>query len=97
MIKKICLKIITTIKEFWHDYDRISRQSSTELIEWEKEEMEHIFAIILFGFMVGYPSAPMHITLDLLPYMEKELALLIDKVDTAHEPLGQLFSLLDIG
>ena len=97
MMKGIWHRCINAVKSFWKDYDRITRNSSTELLEWEKEEMEHIFAVILFGFMVGYPSAPMHITLDLLPFMGADLDILIEKIDTAHEPMAQLFSLLDIG
>jgi hypothetical protein len=39
----------------------------------------------------------MQITLSLLPMMENELELMLDKVQTAHDPLGELFSVLDIG
>jgi hypothetical protein len=39
----------------------------------------------------------MQISLDLMPLMEKELILMLEKVDTANAPISQLFSVLDIG
>jgi hypothetical protein len=39
----------------------------------------------------------MQISLDLMPFMEKELILMMEKVDIAHEPISQLFSVLDVG
>jgi hypothetical protein len=32
----------------------------------------------------------------LLPEMEKELGIMLEKVSTAHDPLGDLFSVLGI-
>ena len=89
--------ILSRIKEFIRDYDRKQRHRSTELLEWETEELINIFGLILFGFFTGYPSAPMNITLDLLPYMEEDLETLLKKIDLAHDPMAELFSLLDIG
>jgi hypothetical protein len=43
------------------------------------------------------PAPPMQITLDLMPAMEKELIIMLEKVDTAAGPLSELFSLLNIG
>jgi len=39
----------------------------------------------------------MQISLDLMPLMEQELMLMMEKVDTAHEPISDLFSVFDIG
>jgi hypothetical protein len=36
----------------------------------------------------------MQISLDLMPHMEKDLILMMEKVDTAHQPISQLFSVL---
>ncbi len=89
--------IVAAVTGFFRDYDRIQRHSSTGIIEWEVRELENIFALILFGFVAGHPSAPMHITLDLLPYMERDLDIILERVSTAHDPLGELFSILEIG
>lgn len=69
----------------------------TGSLEWEVDEIENIFALVLFGFLVGIPSAPMHVTLELLPFMPDEIETLLKRVDTANEPIADLFSLLDIG
>ncbi|MBW2023613.1 MAG: hypothetical protein JRI51_12340, partial [Deltaproteobacteria bacterium] len=77
--------------------DEISRSRAVEAIESELEEMENVFGLLVLGSFVGIPSPPMQISLDLMPYMEKELLLMMDKVDTASQPLSQLFSVFDIG
>lgn len=90
------MNIYKKLKEFFEDIDRIHRQSAVETVEHEEGEMENIFAILILGMFVGYPSPPIQITLDMLPYMEDELNLMIEKVSTAHDPLGDLFSIFDI-
>ena len=89
--------ILKKLKSFWQSYDSMNRANVTKTLEWEMNEMENIFALILFGFLIGLPSAPMHVTLDLLPYMKDEIDTLLERVDTANEPISELFSLLDIG
>ena len=76
--------------------DEISRSKAVETIESELEEMENIFGVLVLGSFVGMPSPPMQISLDLMPHMEKELLLMMEKVDTANEPISQLFSVFDI-
>lgn len=90
-------KIVSSLKRWWHRYDLLWRVSSVKLLEWETREMENIFALILFGFLVGLPSAPVSIMLELLPLMEDDLLIVMERLGTAHDPLGELFSLLDIG
>jgi hypothetical protein len=34
--------------------------------------------------------------MELLPLMEKEFGIMLEKVSTAHDPLGELFSVLGI-
>jgi hypothetical protein len=48
------------------------------------------------GAFIGIPSPPIHITMELFPLMDKELDIMLDKVLTAHDPLGHLFSVLGI-
>ncbi len=83
--------------DFHRDVGYVQRRKATELLEWEAEEMENIFALLVLGVFIGIPAPPAQITLALLPMMESELTLMIDKVQTAHDPLGELFSVLDIG
>ncbi len=77
--------------------DEITRTQAAGTAESELVEMEHVFSVLLLGTFVGLPSPPMNITLDLLPYLERELLLLFRKVETANEPLSTLFSIFQIG
>ena len=97
MIMKLFSNIKAGFIDFIKGYDRIQRMNASAILEWEAGELQNIFGLILFGFIVGFPSAPMHITLDLLPHIGDELGILLEKVDTANEPIAELFSLLDIG
>ena len=83
--------------EFCKTGDRMGRNKAVECIESELEELENIFGVLVLGSFVGMPSPPMQISLDLMPYMERELILMMEKVDTANEPISQLFSVFDIG
>ena len=93
IIKKLKAKIIS----FWKIADEVARAKAVKTIEVEVEELENIFGMLVLGSFIGFPSPPMQISLDLMPLMEKELILMLEKVDTAHEPLAHLFSVLDIG
>jgi hypothetical protein len=76
--------------------DEVMRGKAVETVEYEVEELDNIFAILVLGAFIGIPSPPIHITMELFPEMEKELEIMIEKVSTAHDPLGELFSVLDI-
>lgn len=93
--------IIKSIKDriisIWKISDEVARGKAVETIEYELEELVNIFGVLVLGSFIGMPSPPMQISLDLMPFMEKELILMMEKVDTANEPISQLFSVLDIG
>jgi hypothetical protein len=91
------VRIKEMIAEIWKVGDKVGRSKAVEAVESEVEEMENIFGILVLGSFVGMPSPPMQISLDLMPYMEKELILMMEKVDTANEPISQLFSIFNIG
>lgn len=82
--------------KFWRTADQVHRHQAVQTIEYELEELENIFAILVLGALIGIPAPPVQITLELLPYMERELKLMLDKIGTAHDPLGDLFSVLGI-
>lgn len=89
--------ILMKVSAAWRIYEAISRQKAVETIEKELEELENIFGLLVMGSFVGLPSPPMQISLDLMPFLEKELVRMTEKVDTAHAPISELFSVLDIG
>jgi hypothetical protein len=76
--------------------DAVMRGRATETMEYEIEELDNIFGVLVLGAFIGIPSPPIHITMDLLPLMDRDLHLMLEKVTTAHDPLGDLFSILEI-
>ena len=76
--------------------DEVMRTRAVGMIEYEVEELDNIFAILVLGAFIGIPAPPIHITMTLLPDMQKEFEIMLEKVSTAHDPLGDLFSVLDI-
>ena len=92
----IAKTIKNKIVSAFHVADEVMRSKAIETIEYEVGELDNIFAILVLGAFIGIPSPPIHITMALLPEMENELEIMIEKVSTAHDPLGDLFSVLDI-
>ena len=84
------------ISEYWQAADRAARHKAVETIEEELEELEYIFALLTQGAFIGMPSPPAQISMDLLPLMEKDLILMLERVDTSNVPLSRLFSVFDI-
>ena len=87
-------KLLSAVIEFFHDMGTVNRENATKIVEYEIEEMEHIFALLLFGSFTGMPSPPVHITLQVLPLMQKELKLMFTKVATAHDALAEITEIL---
>ncbi|MCK5836096.1 MAG: hypothetical protein KAH09_02425 [Desulfobacula sp.] len=93
LIKRLKSRLV----EFWQVADEVARDKAVGTIEAELEELEYIFAVLVQGTFIGMPSPPVQICMDLLPLMEKDLILLLERVDTTNEPLSRLFSVFDIG
>jgi len=92
VLKTIKKKVISA----FNVADEVMRGKAVQTIEYEVGELDNIFAILVLGAFIGIPSPPIHITMALLPEMEKDLGIMLEKVSTAHDPLGDLFSVLDI-
>jgi hypothetical protein len=84
------------LREIYQVTDAVFRDRACDTIEHELEELEHIFALLVLGAFVGIPSPPIQITMEMMPVMEREFTLMLDKVSTAHDPLGELFSVFSI-
>ena len=76
--------------------DQAQRYKAVDAIEWECDEMRHVFALLVMGQAVGLPTPPAEIALELLPEMEEELRLLISRLDTAQSPFSRLYSSLPV-
>jgi hypothetical protein len=92
----IIKKIFDFIRKNLHLLDKMTRHQATGILEWEKSELENIFSLLIFGSFIGMPGTPTQITLELLPYMEKELIQMVNKVQTASGPVSELFSNLNV-
>lgn len=84
------------LTDVWDVADQVARNKAIGAVEAEQEELSYIFALLVQGSFVGMPSPPVQICMDLLPLMEKDLILLLERVETANEPLSRLFSVFDI-
>ena len=56
-----------------------------------------MFSLIVFGEMLGFPSPPAEVMLELMPLMENEITNMLESVSTANDAMGVLFSYFDIG
>ncbi len=87
-------RIWQKVLDFFKDLQIINRNKATELLEFEVMELENIFSLLLFGSFTGMPSPPAHITLQLLPLMERELKLMFNRIGVAHDALAEVVSIL---
>jgi len=85
------------IKSAIHIVTQINRERATGLIEFEEKELENIFALLILGGFAGLPSPPSPIAIELLPYMEKELIMLLSRTDLAQDPIGVLAGMFEMG
>ena len=85
------------LQSFLQDVEEINRGNLADLHEWEETELRNIFALLVVGNFVGLPAPPAHITSALLPEMEQEIHIMLERINPAHDPLAELVSLMDIG
>jgi len=77
-------------------YEEAAKDKATETLEIEINEMENIFSLLVLGSFVGLPAPPMQITLDLLPDMESQFQIMLNKVEMANSPISDLLSTFDV-
>ena len=75
---------------------QVSREKATGMLDFELKELENIFELLILGGFAGLPSPPSPIAVELLPYMEKELTVLLARTDLSQDPLGVLMGMLEI-
>lgn len=75
---------------------QVNREKASGMIEFELKELENIFSLLVLGGFVGMPSPPVPIAIELLPYMERELTIMLARTDMAHDPLGSLMGFLEV-
>lgn len=75
---------------------QVNREKAVDVLEFELKELENIFSLLILGGFVGLPSPPAPIALELLPSMEREIAIMLSRADFAQDPLGALMGLLSV-
>ncbi len=88
--------LLKRVRRIYRVADAVFRDRACDTMAHELEELEHIFALLVLGAFVGIPSPPIQITMEMMPVMEREFTLMLDKVTTAHDPLAELFSVFSI-
>jgi hypothetical protein len=82
-------KIIETILQ-------VNREKASGMLEFELKELENIFSLLILGGFAGMPSPPVPIAIELLPYMERELTIMLARTDMAQDPIGSLMGILEV-
>ncbi len=91
------LSIFEFLKTVCKDIDRTHRSSVCALTVTEVEELQNIFALLLLGSFIGLPSPPTFLSVELLPFMQKELEILNKRARNANDMFNEMFGALGIG
>jgi hypothetical protein len=90
-------RLIKFLKKIWSLIDGVNKHKALSFYEWDETELRNIFAILIAGSFGGLPAPPIHLSLALLPYMENDLKIMFERLDAVNDPIGELFSVYDIG
>lgn len=75
---------------------QVQRGKASGMLEFELKELENLFMLLLLGSLVGVPSPPAAMAMELLPYLEDELRIMLARADFSQDPLGALMGMLEI-
>jgi len=77
-IKRLFSTLTLPIRFLW-EFHKGFQLYYVQGIKWEEEELENIFALLLFGDYVGLPNPPGDLTYRLLPHVIRELYVMQEK------------------
>jgi len=72
------------------------RDRALALTRLECAELENVFALLLVGSFIGFPAPPSFIALELMPLMEKELAIFGRRAYDSKDMLGELLGVMGV-
>jgi hypothetical protein len=78
------------------DMGTAQRESLVSLTCLEVQELENIFALLLMGSFIGLPAPPTFLSVELLPFMEREMRILHQRAEDAHDMLAEIMGTLGI-
>ncbi|MDR2587795.1 MAG: hypothetical protein LBC67_00050 [Spirochaetales bacterium] len=80
----------------WRLATEVHRIKATDMLTFEVNEMENLFTILVCGSFMGLPSPPAAIAIELLPYMEHELRLMVARADFSQDALASIMDMLHV-
>ena len=83
-------------KQIISDMDNAQRESLVSLTCVELQEMENIFALLILGSFVGLPSPPTFLSVELLPFMEREFDILNRRAEDTSDMLAEMIGILGV-
>jgi len=87
---------LDSLRRILSAFDASHRERALALTAVEMEELENIFTLLLLGSFVGFPSPPSFLAIELLPFMEKELAVLNKRAKDSGDMLAEMCGTLGI-
>ncbi|MDQ7031144.1 MAG: hypothetical protein Q9M37_00285 [Desulfonauticus sp.] len=88
-------KIISEFKKIFKCINEANKHFVVEKIEFELQEMQNVFTLLLFGAFIGIPLPPSFIALELFPYMEEEIFSMLISTHNTKDMLAILAGKLD--
>jgi hypothetical protein len=88
--------ILHKINVFFHGVSQVHRLKATDMLTFELNEMENVFAMLVFGSFVGLPAPPAAIAIELLPCMEDEIRLMVSRSDFAQDAMCSVMDMLHV-
>lgn len=89
--------VFDLLRDICRGIDKTHRSNVCALTVTEVEELQNIFALLLLGSFVGLPSPPSFLSVELLPYMQKELEMMQKRAQSANDMLAEMFGALGVG
>ena len=90
------LSFLKFLQRFFSDFSASRRECAAALTVLEMEELENIFALIVLGSFVGYPSPPSFLAVELLPFMERDLRILNQRAKDASDKFAEMCGMIGI-
>lgn len=75
-------------------FGQSQRESLAALTCVELKELENIFTLLLLGSFAGFAAPPTFLSVELLPYMERELRVMNTRAENSTDMLAELFGVL---
>ncbi len=88
---------LSKIKESFLLLAKGLRERSTSALEAELKELENAFALILLGALTGMPATPSYLGIKLLPFLEREIRIMICRSESLGDIFADWFDILDFG